>query len=184
MTIDRERLKAHIRELLTILGQNPDEPGLKETPRRVADFWVEFLEHDPGEVGTTFEAVTIDQLVVVKGLRVWSLCEHHLLPFWADIAIGYIPDKRVLGLSKFGRIAKMMARKLQLQERLVAEICGYVGGIAQCADVAVIAEGQHLCMEMRGAEMGHRMVSSEMQGRFRTDAALRAEFLRLTGQPA
>lgn len=175
--IDREALKLHIRQLLVLLGQDPDIPGLVDTPRRVADMWVEFLGHDPGRLGTTFEAVTVDQLVVVKGMRVWSLCEHHLLPFWCDVAVGYIAGDRVLGLSKFGRIAQKHAHRLQLQERLVHGIAQEVQGIAGTKDIAVMATGEHLCMAMRGARMPHRMVSSVLQGRFRSDAALRAEFM-------
>lgn len=178
--IDRDALIRHTRELLVLLGQDPDRPGLADTPRRVADMWIEFLSYDPGRTGTTFEAVSADQLVAVKGLRVWSLCEHHLLPFWCDVAIGYLPRERVLGLSKFGRIAQRHAHRLQLQEQLVTDIAAEVQELAQTPDVAVAATGEHLCMAMRGVAMPHRMISSAMLGRFRDRQALRAEFLALT----
>ena len=105
--------------LLRSIGEDPDREGLKETPARFARFWDEFMNHQPGNTGTTFEPVTVDQVVVVSGIRVYSLCEHHLIPFWVDLTIGYIATNRVLGLSKFARIAHQFAHRLQIQERLV-----------------------------------------------------------------
>lgn len=177
--IDRPALQAHIRQLLVLLGQDPDEPGLLETPRRVTDWWVEFLEHDPGRLGTTFDAIATDQLVVVRGMRVWSLCEHHLLPFWCDIAVGYLAAGKVLGLSKFGRLARKHAHRLQLQERLVHGLAEEITAVVGSPDVAVLAEGEHLCMASRGVEMPHRMVSSATFGRFRENSDLRAEFMAI-----
>src|SRR5262245_13700030 len=93
------------RELLVALGEDPDREGLQGTPRRWADWWREFIEYDPGNTETTFSSVSTDQLVCVSGMRVFSLCEHHLLPMWCDVSIGYVPGDKVLGLSKFARIA-------------------------------------------------------------------------------
>lgn len=176
--VDRARVQALIEQLLTALGEDPSREGLKDTPRRVADFWVEFLDYQPGRLGTSFESIQADQMVVVSGMRVWSLCEHHLLPFWVDVTVGYIPAEAVLGLSKFARIAKQAGRRLGLQERLVAEIASAVKSACQTEDVAVMAVGEHLCMTMRGIETPHRMTSSSLHGRFR-DPTVRAEFMAL-----
>lgn len=167
------------RELLTAIGEDPERPGLLDTPRRFADSWQEFIEYDPGRVDTVFEQVEADQLVVVSGIRVWSLCEHHMLPFWCDLAIGYIADGKVLGLSKFGRIAHQCAHRLQIQERLVQQVADEVQRVTQSPDVAVLASGVHLCMVMRGIKTPALMTSSVMRGCFRQEASARQEFLNL-----
>lgn len=165
--------------IINAIGEDVTRPGLKDTPARVARFWEEFVDYDPGKVNTTFEAVTTDQLVAVSGIRVYSLCEHHLLPFWADISIGYLAQDRVLGLSKFARIAHKHAHKLQIQERLVDEIAAEVALHTKSLDVAVVAKGVHMCMVMRGIKAPHTMTSSAMHGVFRDSADLRREFLSL-----
>lgn len=150
-----------------------------ETPRRWAQFWEEFMAYEPGAVDTTFTAAESGQLVVVSGVRVWSVCEHHLLPFWCDVAIGYLPNERVLGLSKFARIAQQHAHRPQVQERLVSEIADDIQRLTGSADVAVMARGEHLCMLMRGVKAQGLMTSTTLRGRFQSDPALRAEFLTL-----
>ncbi len=120
--VDYPRLLALGRELLIAIGEDPEREGLQETPRRWADAWREFIEYDPGTVDSCFESVSTDQMVVVPGMRVWSICQHHLLPIWADISIGYIATDRILGLYKFARITQKYAHQLQLQERLYKEI--------------------------------------------------------------
>jgi GTP cyclohydrolase I len=167
------------RDLLTALGDDLDRPGIAETPRRFAAMWREFIEYDPGTTDTVFECVSTDQMVVISGMRVWSMCEHHLLPFWCDVSIGYIADDSILGLSKFGRIAHQAAHKLQLQERLCSEIAEAVVAAAKTTNVAVLARGEHLCMTMRGIKTPARMTSSIMRGLFRDDPRARAEFLAL-----
>jgi GTP cyclohydrolase I len=171
-------------ELVALLDPDPTRPGLQDTPERCARLWGEFLDHDPGRYDTRFplEAETSDDLVVVSGMSVWSYCEHHLLPFVADITIGYLPDGHILGLSKFGRIARMASHRLQVQERLVSEIADQVLKVTESDDVAVVARGIHLCMWMRGVGMQGVMTSSATRGRFREDVALRQEFLALVGQ--
>jgi GTP cyclohydrolase I len=181
MPVDRDRVHALVHDLLLALGRDPTDPAIADTPRRVADLWVEFLDYDPGTIGTTFEASSTDQMVVVSGIRVWSMCEHHLLPFWADVAIGYVAAGRVIGLSKLGRIAHQHAHALQLQERLVEQIATTVANVTGSADVAVVAQGEHLCMTMRGIRTPHRMTSSAMHGVFRDEPPARSEFLRLAG---
>ncbi len=165
--------------LLEAIGEDIQREGLQETPKRFARFWAEFINYEPGDITTTFEAVTVNQMVVVSGIRVWSLCEHHLLPFWCDIAMGYIALDRVLGLSKFARIAHDHAHKLQVQERLVTEIADTLTGLTQSEDVAVLATGEHLCMTMRGIKTPALMKSSVMRGEFLQNADVRHEFLTL-----
>lgn len=176
---DYEQVKAIGKALLLAIGEDPERPGLLDTPRRFADAWREFVQYDPGNHETTFESISVDQMVVVKKMRVWSYCEHHLLPFYCDVSIAYITQDKVLGLSKFGRIAQKYAHKLQLQERLVSEIAQDVIALAGTPDVAVLAQGEHLCMTMRGIKMPSVMVSSSMNGKFRTLPEARAEFLEL-----
>lgn len=167
------------RDLLQALGEDPDREGLQETPRRFADHWREFMEYLPGTTETCFESVVTDQMVVVSGIRVWSFCEHHLLPFWCDISIGYIVQEKVLGLSKFARIAHQHAHRLQLQERLCHSIADDIVRITATEDVAVIARGEHLCMTMRGIRTPGIMTSSIMRGVFRASSETRMEFLEL-----
>jgi GTP cyclohydrolase I len=167
------------RNLLLELGEDPDREGLRDTPRRWAAWWREFTSYDPGQLATHFSSVDVDQMVLVSGMRLWSLCEHHLLPFSATVAIGYIADQRVLGLSKFGRIAQKHAHRLQVQERLVADIADEVERLTASHDVAVVARGEHLCMTMRGVSTPALMTTSVMRGAFRTDASARAEVLAL-----
>ena len=177
--VDYPRLLELGRELLLAIGEDPDREGLLDTPRRWADSWREFIEYDPGTIETTFASVDAGQLVCVSGLRVSSLCEHHLLPFWCDVAIGYIPDEKVLGLSKFARIAHQFAHQLQLQERLGQQIADEVSRITGTENVAVVLKGEHLCMTVRGIRTPGQMSSSVMRGVFRAESEMRMEFLRM-----
>ena len=177
--VDYPRLLALGRELLLAIGEDPDREGLRETPRRWADAWREFIEYDPGTTETTFASVSSEQLVCVSGIRVASLCEHHLLPFWCDVSIGYIPNAKVLGLSKFARIAQQFAHRLQLQEQLGQQIADEITRITGTQNVAVVLKGEHYCMTARGIRSPGRMTSSVMRGVFRTESQIRMEFLRL-----
>jgi len=178
-TIDTQRLENLAHELLLIIGEDPTREGLIDTPKRWAKWWKEFIEYDPGKINVTFESIVYDQMVVVKGIRVWSLCEHHLLPFWCDISMGCIVKDRVLGLSKFARIAHKHSHKLQIQERLVKEIAENVMSLTKSDDVAVVATGNHLCATMRGIKTDYQMVTSVMNGIFRDKHEARQEFLSL-----
>jgi GTP cyclohydrolase I len=177
--VDYPRLLALGRELLLAIGEDPEREGLRETPRRWADAWREFIEYDPGTTETSFASVSSDQLVCVSGIRVASLCEHHLLPFGCDVSIGYIPNAKVLGLSKFARIAHQFAHRLQLQERLGEQIADEISRITGTQHVAVVLKGDHYCMAARGIRSPARMTSSVMRGVFRTESQIRMEFLRL-----
>lgn len=179
--INLERVEFLITELLKAIGEDPKREGLRQTPARVARFWKEFVEYEPGNHETVFESIKVDQMVVVSGMRVYSLCEHHMLPFWCDISIGYIAEDKVIGLSKMGRIAKKHAHKLQVQERLVEQIAQDVIRIAGTKNVAVLAQGEHFCMTMRGVQMPALMTSSSINGSF-NQAETRAEFTALIGK--
>lgn len=169
------------RDLLVALGEDPEREGLHDTPRRWASWWKEFIEYEETKTDTVFEAITSDQLVIVSGMRVYSICEHHLLPFWADIAIGYVVHDKVLGLSKFARIAQKAGHKLQLQERMIQEIADEVVRVTKSPDVIVLARGVHMCMVMRGIRTEGTMSSMITRGLFGTQSDLRADFLRLVG---
>lgn len=178
-SVDIEALKRIARELLVAIGENPDREGIADTPRRWANWWKEFIEYDPGKVETVFESVQSDQMIVVSGIRVYSLCEHHLLPFYCDVVVGYISDDKILGLSKFARIAQKHAHRLQVQERLTRGIAREVSQLAQTPSVAVLSKGEHLCTLMRGVRQGSVMTSSYLGGSFRDDPKVRAEFFSI-----
>jgi GTP cyclohydrolase I len=180
---DYDRVKALGRELLEAIGEDPERPDLVDTPRRWADAWREFIEYDPGKTDTVFQAAHSDgRMVVVSGMRVWSLCEHHLLPFWCDVAVGYQPHfGKVLGLSKFGRIAEKAAHRLQTQERMAADILCEVREATDAIDVGVLIRGEHLCMSMRGIRKPSLMTTVDGRGSFDVGGDLREEFLRLAG---
>lgn len=179
--VDIEALEQIGLALLLALGEDPNRPGLRDTPRRFARAWKEFIEFDAGNTATAFDHIVGDQMVVVSGMRVHSFCEHHLLPFWCDLAIGYIANHKVLGLSKFARIAHRHAHKLQVQERLVEEIGQDVAVATGSKDVAVFARGEHSCMVTRGIKTAGLMSSSFLTGRFKHDAKAREEFMMIAG---
>jgi GTP cyclohydrolase IA len=179
--VDLARLEQIGRELLEALGEDLTRPDLAETPGRWARWWQEFIDYDAGKIDTLFESSTVGQMVVVSPMRVWSLCAHHLLPFWCDVSVAYIPNGKVLGLSKFARIAHRYAHQLQIQEGLVAQIADEVQQITGASDVAVMGQGVHLCMTMRGIQTPAVMTSLAVRGVFESDAMRRAEFMRVVG---
>ena len=178
--MNKSNVEKLIRQLLIEIGEDPDREGLKETPQRVAKFWNDFVNYDAGKISTSFEAIKTDQLVMLSGIKIYSLCEHHLLPFWGDVSIGYLAKDRVLGISKLARIAHKHAHKLQLQERLCDDIANEIMELSASESVAVIAKGEHTCMSMRGIRSCALMTSSAMRGQFKENEALRAEFLSLS----
>lgn len=177
---DLVRLERIGRDLLDALGEDPDDPRVVDTPGRWARMWGEMLTPDLERIGTAFESPS-DEMVVVSDIRVWSLCEHHLVPFWVDAAVGYIPRGKVLGLSKVARVARAAAARLQLQERLTGDIADAMQALTGSDDVAVTLRGEHLCMTMRGARQEAVTTTSAIRGRFREPSA-RAEFLSLAGR--
>jgi GTP cyclohydrolase I len=179
MSVDREKIKQLGKELLIAIGEDPNREGIVDTPKRFAKWWTEFIDYDAGDIERTFEISNANEIVAVTGIKVWSLCEHHLLPFNVTLSIGYIPNKKVLGLSKFARIAYKHAHKLQVQERLVNEIADELKQVTNSEDVAVIGSGEHLCMTMRGIKTFGSMKTSVMRGRFKDINMVRQEFLNL-----
>ena len=179
-------LAAAYRELITGLGETPDRGGLRDTPERAARalaFLTRGYRQDIQNVvnGALFET-DLDEIVLVKDIELYSLCEHHLLPFIGKCHVGYLPAGRVLGLSKVARIVDMYARRLQVQETLTQQIAKTVMDVTGAAGVGVIVEAQHLCMAMRGVEKQHSsMKTSVMLGAFRDSPPTRSEFLRLAG---
>jgi GTP cyclohydrolase I len=166
-------------QLLVQIGEDPTREGLEDTPNRVARVWKDFIDYDAGNTDVTFQQTTTNQMVVVSPIRVFSLCEHHLLPFRADITIGYIAEEKVLGLSKFARIAQKYAHRLQIQERMVDQIADEVEELTGSPNVAVFARGLHMCMAMRGVMSDAIMTTSVMRGLFFFAPMTRQEFLTL-----
>ncbi|MFB9964161.1 GTP cyclohydrolase I [Sinosporangium siamense] len=179
--VDIERVTELIGQLLVAFGEDPGREGLAETPPRVAAWWNSFLSAELSARGACFtEARLSNQLVVVSGMSVWSLCEHHLLPMNLEVAIGYLPDGEMMGLSKFGRIALRYAGRLQVQERFTRQVTEEIGGLIGSKDVAVAVRGTHLCMSMRGVRMeAARTTTLQASGRFQDDPVLSQQFLVL-----
>jgi GTP cyclohydrolase I len=186
MQVDAKKIQSLTRELLIALGENPDREGLKGTPRRVADamaFLTSGYRADPVKLinGAIFTQET-NSMVIVKNIELYSLCEHHMLPFFGRCHIGYVPSGRVFGLSKLARLVDMYARRLQLQERLTEQISQAVMDSIDARGVGVMIEARHLCMMMRGVEKQNSvMVTSSVLGTFRESASTREEFLALIG---
>ena len=174
----------HYREILVGLGENPEREGLLDTPKRAAkamQYLCNGYEKTLDEIvnGALF-ASDNDEMVIVKDIELYSLCEHHLLPFIGKAHVAYIPSGKVLGLSKVARIVDMYARRLQIQENLSRQIAEAVQQVTGALGVAVVIEAQHMCMMMRGVEkQNSSMVTSVMLGEFRENAATRSEFLSL-----
>ena len=173
-----------VRDLLVKIGEDPTREGLVKTPERVERSW-KFLTRgytqDLNAVvnGALFEAES-DDMVIVKDIEFFSMCEHHMLPFFGKCHVGYIPQKKILGLSKVARIVDMYARRLQIQERMTKEIATALMEILDAEGVGVVIEAQHLCMQMRGVEKQNSFTTtSSMQGSFRAELATRNEFTRL-----
>ena len=181
--IDHEEVKAAVTGLLLALGEDPEREGLLDTPRRIADMYGEVLagrDTDPAEhLGVVFE-VAHDEMVILRNIPFYSMCEHHFLPFHGEAHLGYVPDGRVVGISKLARVVESFARRPQLQEQLTSQIAECVMDSLKADGVAVVVEAEHLCMTMRGVKKpGSRMVTSAMRGQFKNSSVTRAEFLSL-----
>ena len=184
MTVDRPRAEAAIRELLIAVGEDPDREGLKDTPKRVAKSYDELLAglgQRADEVLTAEFDVGHEELVLVKDIEMWSMCEHHLVPFFGVAHVGYIPADggRVTGLSKLARLVDVYARRPQVQERLTTQIAESLVEILKPRGVIVVIEAEHLCMAMRGVRKGGaKTITSAVRGQLR-DPATRAEAMGL-----
>lgn len=180
--IDYSGVEAAIEKLLSAVGEDPRREGLRNTPDRVARMYAELLagyQVDPVHLvnGALFEE-TYDEMVIVRDIEFYSLCEHHLLPFLGRAHVAYFPNGKVIGLSKIPRIVDMFARRLQVQERMTREIAEFIQNLLHPHGVAVVVEGLHLCATMRGVKKHDaRMTTSAMFGAFRKNLATRQEFL-------
>jgi GTP cyclohydrolase IA len=183
-SLDAKRISCHVREIIKLIGEDPSREGLRKTPERYEKA-LKFLTSgylqnvDNVLNGATF-SVAYDEMVVVKDIEFFSLCEHHLLPFFGKCHVAYLPNKRVIGLSKVARLVNMFARRLQIQERLTSQIAEAIQEKISPEGVGVIVEARHLCMQMRGVEKQHgQAVTSAMLGGFRHNTQTRDEFLAL-----
>jgi GTP cyclohydrolase IA len=180
--LDFEAIQRAISEMLRAFGENTERQGLQRTPARVARMYAELLagyHADPEAIinGAIFD-VKYDEMVLVRDIEFYSLCEHHLLPFYGHAHVAYIPDGKVIGLSKIPRLVDVFARRLQVQERLTRQIADAVQKLLRPQGVAVVVEAQHMCSMMRGVKKhAARMTTSAMHGAFRANLATRQEFL-------
>jgi GTP cyclohydrolase I len=185
-TADAKKVASHVREIIRLVGEDPNREGLRKTPERyekALKFLTSGYHQNVDHVlnGATF-SVTYDEMVVVKDVEFFSLCEHHLLPFFGKAHIAYLPSNKVIGLSKIARLVNMFARRLQIQERMTSQIAKAIEEKIAPQGVGVIIEARHLCMQMRGVEKQHgSAVTSAMLGAFRHNKQTRDEFLALVG---
>lgn len=180
--IDQETIKSAIAQVLKAVGEDPEREGLRRTPDRISRMYAELLDGyrmDPLALvnGALFD-VMYDEMVLVRDIEFYSLCEHHMLPFFGRTHVAYLPKGRVLGLSKIPRLVDMFAHRLQVQERMTRQIAEFLEELLHPAGVAVVVEGLHLCTAMRGVKkQDARMTTSAMLGYFRKNIATRQEFL-------
>ncbi|MDR1270791.1 MAG: GTP cyclohydrolase I FolE [Planctomycetaceae bacterium] len=183
LPIDKERIAKAVREILIAIGENPDREGLLETPQRVARMYEEFfggLYEDPSVHLQKFFKENYNEIVLVRDISFNSICEHHLMPFMGNVHIGYIPDGRVIGLSKLARVVEVISHRPQVQERMTEDIAELLYCQLKAKAVAVVVEAEHTCMTVRGVKKpGSTCITSALRGRFLKDSSSRAEILSL-----
>lgn len=185
MTIDRSKIRKAVSTIIEAIGEDSSREGLIGTPRRIADMYVEIFSgvgKDPKEELQVGFEVGHREMVILKDIPFYSMCEHHLLPFFGVVHVGYIPNKsgRVVGVSKLARVVEIVSKRPQLQERMTTEIADAICDAIGADGVAVVVKAEHLCMTMRGIKKpGSNVVTSATRGLFRSKAATRAEFLSL-----
>jgi GTP cyclohydrolase I len=188
MSESADPLESLVAAMLKELGEEPGRDGLTRTPVRVAEslrFFTKGYDQDPAELltGALFD-VSYDEMVILKDIDLYSLCEHHLLPFFGHAHVAYIPNGKVLGLSKIPRLVEIFSRRLQVQERLTTQIAAALQEVLEPKGVAVVVEAMHLCMVMRGVKQQNCVaVTSSIHGQFKKDPKTRAEFMELIRQP-
>ncbi len=180
------KLEETVKEMLINLGEDPSREGLLKTPSRVAESMAFLTKGYSEDVKTLFNGAIFEEkyseMVIVKDIDFFSLCEHHMLPFYGKVHVAYLPKGKILGLSKIPRLVDMFSRRLQVQERMTQQIAQSLFDVLRPNGVGVVCEARHLCMMMRGVEkQGSRATTSAMLGDFRTDLKTRAEFLTLIG---
>jgi GTP cyclohydrolase I len=188
VTFDRDKIVEGVRAILEGIGDDPARPGVAETPGRVADMYAEIfagIGSDPDELITVVRGADHDEMVMVRDIPLYSVCEHHLLPFVGRAHVAYVPakDGRITGLSKIARVVDVLSKRPQVQERLTTEIANALERALEPRGVFVLIEAEHLCMTMRGVRKpGADTVTSAVRGLFRSDARTRAEALELVGR--
>jgi len=180
-------IQTAVREILTNIGEDPEREGLLNTPDRIAGMYDELMAGyrvDPVKmINNALFNVDYDEMVIVKDIEFYSLCEHHMLPFYGHAHVAYIPDGKVIGLSKIPRIVEMFARRLQVQERMTKQIADFLKEIVQPKGVAVVVEGVHMCSMMRGVKKANAsMITSAVLDTFKTNSKTRAEFMDHIGR--
>lgn len=181
-----EKLASHYKEILTLIGENPDRDGLLKTPERVAkamQFFTHGYDMNPAEIlKSAMFKEDYKQMVIVKDIEIYSLCEHHLVPFFGKAHVAYIPNGTIVGLSKIPRVVDCFARRLQVQERMTREILTCIQDTLNPLGVAVVIEARHLCMSMRGVQKQNSLTTtSDFTGAFKRDQRTREEFMHLIG---
>ncbi|MEN3034486.1 MAG: GTP cyclohydrolase I FolE [Aquificaceae bacterium] len=183
MPLNPEKIRAAIRLFLEGIGEDPDREGLRETPDRIVRLWQEFERQREFDFKVFEEFGSYNEMVLVKDIRVYSLCEHHLLPFFGKAHVAYIPNGYICGLSKLVRAIRAFSLRPQVQERLTDEIADFLEQKLKPKGVAVVMEMEHLCMSMRGVmSPGHLTTTSALRGAFLKDLRTREEFLKLIGR--
>lgn len=182
--IDQDRIRQAVRMIIEAIGEDPTREGLVETPRRIAEMYEEIFSGSTEDVAEHLRVTFTEEhneIVLIKDIHFYSMCEHHFLPFFGHAHVAYLPEKgRVTGLSKIARVVDGFARRPQMQERLTKQIANTIEQVLQPQGVAVVVEAEHLCMNMRGVKKpGSTTVTSAMRGIFQTDATARAEVLSL-----
>ena len=184
--IDQDKIMESVASIIVAIGEDPGREGLAETPRRVAQMYAEFfsgLDKDPTEVLATGFEEGHGELVVLKDIPFFSLCEHHLLPFHGAASIGYVPNGRVVGASKLARALDILARRPQLQERLTSQLADTIFSAIEPDGVGVVLRAEHMCMSLRGVNKpGGKIVTSASRGSIRTQEAARQDFYALLGE--
>lgn len=177
----RKDMELLIARQLTCIGEDIEREGLLDTPKRIVNSWSELYSgygKDPIDVMTTFEEKDYDQMVVLRNIELYSMCEHHMLPFYGKVHVAYIPDGKVIGISKLARLVDIYARRLQIQERIGHQVTNALMDFLKPKGAACIIEATHMCMRMRGvAKQNSVMITSSLQGAFFTSAGARIELM-------
>jgi len=181
--IDQEQIRQAVRRILEAIGENPERAGLSDTPARIARMYADLfagLQQDPKDLLSAQLEEEHKEMVILKNIPFYSLCEHHFLPFHGVAHVGYVPEGRIVGISKIARVVDLFAKRPQIQERLTSQIADAISEALQPDGVAVVVEAEHLCMTMRGVQKpGTLVVTSAIRGSFRRRAVTRSEFLAL-----
>lgn len=174
-----DNIAYHCQRILEFLGQDLEDENLKDTPMRMARYLTEFLNYNPGNHETAFQSIVADQMVIVRNIPFWSLCQHHLLLFHGQVSVAYLTGDKVIGLSKIPRIVQKHAHKLQLQEKLAHDIADELENILDTNNIAIVIKAEHSCMRARGIKSEGDMITSVLRGQFREETSVRIEFFNL-----